>query len=543
MSHINLDYETKIMSEDFAKLPELPGNFSQTIDQALSCTRRLFYKRKGNYAEYHCTHCGADYIYRVGAGSEDIYQYHPYHKIPVDMEYDTCLRCGTRALLKPKRKWRYDYTWNYFYVWQAIEGGMVVRYFEVRKKDRIDDKEDIYQRECMRIFFYMGKVRSYLKYMEYSYYPDTGRESWRHSQRLKGFYSGYAVGDPEEIYKATPLKYCPLDGLMQIFDKMYFSTSENETYIRLLATYCRCPQVEMEVKFGITELVKHHIQKVGVDGKINKKKKKPDEIYKIYPDRVKELKNISYTRFTLLQEEKKKGIRYSEEDMTFLEKNCHYRSHIDTLLKYMSIEQLRNRIEKYKNEKDGYKGGDYDVYSHYADYIGLREELGYDMTNSVFVYPKNLKKSHDRMVKEKNDRKNKLRIKEVTGKFVEIPKKYKALNRKYGFESSGYIIRPAKDAAEIVREGWALHHCVGGDNYLRKHNDGKTAILFMRSAKTPDKAYVTIEVQEGIILQWYGAHDKKNVTKNAQKCIDEFMEYIKKKPKRSKEPERLRIAG
>ena len=53
----------------------------------------------------------------------------------------------------------------------------------------------------------------------------------------------------------------------------------------------------------------------------------------------------------------------------------------------------------------------------------------------------------------------------------------------------------------------------------------------MRSEDKPDKSYVTIEVKGSEILQWYGAHDKKNVTIDAKACIAEFEQKIKKKKK------------
>lgn len=544
MSHKDLNYETKIMEEDFAKLPELPEDFEDAVSAAMDKTRRLFYKRKGNYADYHCTCCGADYTLRTGSADiDDIYNSKIYHKIPSDMEYDNCIKCGAKALLKPKRNWKYDYTWNYFYVWQAIDGGMSVRYFEARKVDSIDKKEDIRLTECMRIFFYMGKVRSYATYWT-GYYCDNPHTEWSHSTKMTG-YSGIMIGNPAEIYKQTSLKYCPLSDLIKWFDKLYFTWDKNAAYIKIFSTYCRCPLIEMEVKFGMDAMVRHHLSKSGVDGKINKRKKKPDEIYKIYPERVKQLRNAKYVRFVIFQREKKEGVRYTDKEVEFLENNEYYLSTIDELLKYMTLEQLMNRIEKYKAEKDGYNRSDYEVYSHYRDYLIMREELGYDMTNSVFLYPKNLKRSHDKMVKEKEDRRNEIRLKEVSEKFTKIPGKYRSLNRRYGFRNSGYVIRPARDAAEIVKEGWALHHCVGGDNYLRKHNEGRTAILFMRSEDKPDKPYVTIEVEGNAICQWYGAHDKKNVTKEAKKCIEEFENMLKSKGKRTKKTEnqtRLRIA-
>lgn len=84
-------------------------------------------------------------------------------------------------------------------------------------------------------------------------------------------------------------------------------------------------------------------------------------------------------------------------------------------------------------------------------------------------------------------------------------------------------------------EGRTLHHCVGGDNYLSKHNKGTTAILFLRKEKTPDTPYITIEIKGTEIRQWYGAHDKKP----KQEFFDRFLkDYTAQLKNREKKPEK-----
>ena len=58
----------------------------------------------------------------------------------------------------------------------------------------------------------------------------------------------------------------------------------------------------------------------------------------------------------------------------------------------MSLKQLMNRIEKYKSQQGYYT--DSEIIGRYYDYLQMREELGYDMRNEVFLYPKNLKEKH-----------------------------------------------------------------------------------------------------------------------------------------------------
>ena len=76
-------------------------------------------------------------------------------------------------------------------------------------------------------------------------------------------------------------------------------------------------------------------------------------------------------------------------------------------------------------------------------------------------------------------------------------------------------------------EGRTLHHCVGGDSYLTKHNTGKSYILFLRFKKDEDAPYVTIEIDDTKILQWYGAYDKKPDKENIENLLKEYVACLK----------------
>ena len=78
-------------------------------------------------------------------------------------------------------------------------------------------------------------------------------------------------------------------------------------------------------------------------------------------------------------------------------------------------------------------------------------------------------------------------------------------------------------------EGRLLHHCVGGDNYLRKHNEGKTYILMLRFKTDPNTPYITVEIDANRpgIIQWYGAHDRKPDAINIQQWLDDYLAKLK----------------
>lgn len=88
---------------------------------------------------------------------------------------------------------------------------------------------------------------------------------------------------------------------------------------------------------------------------------------------------------------------------------------------------------------------------------------------------------------------------------------------------------PARSAEEIVAEGRILHHCVGGDSYLNKHNTGRSTILFLRSKSAPETPYITIEICGTKILQWYGIRDTKPDEIRIERHLRRYIKALKEK--------------
>lgn len=114
-------------------------------------------------------------------------------------------------------------------------------------------------------------------------------------------------------------------------------------------------------------------------------------------------------------------------------------------------------------------------------------------------------------------------------KYPLIKKHYRRLRKRFYYEDGNFLIRPARNAEEIIMEGRILHHCVGGDTYLEKHNRETSIILFLRTAKEPEVPYITVEIapKNLHILQWYGAHDKKPDQKNMDRWLNAYITRLK----------------
>ena len=133
------------------------------------------------------------------------------------------------------------------------------------------------------------------------------------------------------------------------------------------------------------------------------------------------------------------------------------------------------------------------------------------------------------MVAESNKKAEDKRIQDVNIRFPMIKKNYRRLRSRFYFEGEGLMIRPARNAGEIVTEGRVLHHCVGGDSYLKKHDSGQSIILFLRAVADPEIPYITVEIEtESLhIRQWYGAYDKKPDKELIEKWLDKYETRLK----------------
>lgn len=153
-----------------------------------------------------------------------------------------------------------------------------------------------------------------------------------------------------------------------------------------------------------------------------------------------------------------------------------------------SLAQVRNYVKKKKI-----------TLSDWLDYIGGARQMGYDLTVHNVALPKDFHAAHDAAIRG-------LSLADFRKLTKAQQKKLKARAKKYEWRIGGYVFRFPLAACEIVEEGKALGHCVGG--YAGRHMDGKTNIVFLRRADAPDKSLYTIEIDGAEVRQAYGAHNR-----------------------------------
>ncbi len=177
--------------------------------------------------------------------------------------------------------------------------------------------------------------------------------------------------------------------------------------------------------------------------------------------------------------------------------------------------------------------------SSWLDYIEAAEACGYDLTVHNVLFPKNLNTAHDEAVaireqvrfeNEKRSQAEKLKEEQdaLNDKNNSYAKRYKKLQKAYEYADGKYCIVIPKGATEIVLEGKALKHCVGG--YAERHIKGKTTILFMRTVENSDESLLTIELDEKrlVIIQVHGLGNR-NPSAEEQAFIDKWLENVKQR--------------
>ena len=150
----------------------------------------------------------------------------------------------------------------------------------------------------------------------------------------------------------------------------------------------------------------------------------------------------------------------------------------------------------------------------WCDYIDAAKYIGYNLKNDVFLLPKDLMKAHDKATETQTALQKARRAKEAGKKETA---RLKSLAKSYTYTDGRWLIRPPLNADEIVAEGKALKHCVGG--YADRHINGNTTILFLRDRERPGKPLVTIEFRGGKIIQIHGWDDERTPCKANPKQI------------------------
>lgn len=332
-----------------------------------------------------------------------------------------------------------------------------------------------------------------------------------------GAYYFYLPDDWKQLVAGTPLEYCPL--------KDFSATEERKRkcradILRVIVDWPRYPAVEKFYKAGYVPLIEQ--RGIGVGKELRYAVKwRADSIAGAlrFPQRLLKLlapAEWSMERMKLVGDlwalVKNGGFRETEIK-PFLESGMRC-DMVAVALGHAPVTRISSWLERQREmererfdreEQERRKGVTYysrTFRSHaeetYRDYLADCVALGLDLDDRAVLLPKDLDAAHRRTIQMVKHKANE-------AKRPAFHKQAEKL-QKWRYEASGLLIRPADDADELIAEGAALHHCVGG--YADSMADGKTAIFFIRRLDEPDRPYYTLELVNRKVVQCRTRHNE-----------------------------------
>lgn len=330
----------------------------------------------------------------------------------------------------------------------------------------------------------------------------------------------------------TPYQYLFNGGsanYLNHYDRYEFRTDYPLYTVNYMDLYSLHPWIEILIKNGMENLVMDHIRGKGCKGAISWSAKSMKSAVKRFSKQ--DMKDIM--EFNSRQQYMERHVNEKTLSVLILA-----RENIDaqiTLKQAVTIaregyEYLKDMIDQSKIVGlSGKKVLDYclkesgigHAIGDWLDYIQDAKRLGLDLRDKTNSLPKDLKKRHANIIKQIKYRENK-----------ELEEKLKATlavrKKLFYWKGKKYFIRPAESTAELVAEGKALHHCVGG--YAERHAQGKTNILFVRKNDNPDKPLFTMEVTGSVKSGWKLEQIRGNMNadppKEVRKMVERFIDRV-----------------
>lgn len=424
----------------------------------------------------------------------------------------TCPACGRELTMKSRGRRGYIYDMEYYQLLQQAKNGkLLIRIFETYYQYIAgDDTPRMSHLECARIFlwrspeggvhqeqFYNSYYKGYLTHWKRGIRPNF-RFSCRSSEKeacCKLYWKNLS-----QTLAGTPWQYCPLE-------QFYCVEHEPMELAPFLEAYLQHPRLEHLVKVGFQTLATDLAYGRVADGGLDETQNRTHRILKVGAEDVFYLKSID-TNFKMLTDFQKycdQNLKDRQElhrwqmqnsipaiEGTILKLLPYMTAHklmryLDQQFAFLQFRLTPTKIKRYNTLNS--------MLADYCDYIRMCEKEHYDLTSDFVLFPKDIQKAHDRtarQVKVKADAKMRRDFKIAC----------KRIMNQLDFEKSGMKIVYPEKPDDIIAEGQALHHCVGG--YVDRVANQECIILFLRQTEQLDRPFYTIEVRNQEVVQVRG---------------------------------------
>lgn len=257
------------------------------------------------------------------------------------------------------------------------------------------------------------------------------------------------------------------------------------------------PCVEYLAKLGMEELARVAIDRRPYrDCPLNLRGKDACSVLGISPDAWGWLKghgkkpDVGYLKIARLIDEK--GIRLSLADiwqlsrvqgfhgLSMLLERCRDAGHMRKCLRYIL--------------KKGIGANDY------ADHLRILTELGLSPQDQEMAYPNDFRRIHALLSQRIKVRADRVAAEKLAAFLQSL--------RGYCFSAFGLVLSPIPTIPDVVKEGQALHHCVG--TYASRYANGQTILCTLREESALDTPLYTVEFSTltGSMVQCRGDHNR-----------------------------------
>jgi hypothetical protein len=493
--------------------PEDAEGFKEWVKE-LNTKNFMYYKRQGRYAFLTCSKCGMREKYLTDIGDLTYEEQLQAIDIPRNLEESKCKFCGAKGIYRQEGRMQMTYQEEMPCLSVAKVGRKIcITKSKVTKKWHLGEPEEWKITHEGRMWVEKGKAAKLGYFDSSGSITDQNNEIW-----ANGGYYGHARCSWHGDY--------PIYGYEEAVKGSFLEHSGYELYgkdiVKYIKTYAKHPELEIIVKQGLRSIARDMIGGSTIFKKLDYTAKNAAGFLQISPYMWKMFKKGQGEHLDLYQMEKRLGWNLQPNIFRrILERYPAYEldHNLETILRFESAEKMLNYLGKERRR----------TMSTYADYLSMCADQGYDMTDTIVLFPKDLAAKHDRLVYEANKQKEKAREQEKNKQFPKIETSYEKLNRTMAWKKGTFLIRPAKNAGDIIHEGTTLHHCVGAsDTYMSRHNEGKSYIFMLRKVEDPETPYATIEIsKEKKILQWYQAYDKRPDENIIQPFLDSWLRKMR----------------
>lgn len=497
------------MSNDNAEYLKFNKHFPKTIsqeikkyviDDVLISSRYIFIRRVARVQFGYCTHCQKRYQTPEPFNHNDIV---------------ICPKCSSKCKVKnhgTSRKYLYDSGFVVYYEKSRTnpKNAIIVQAFKVSRDYRGDYTQVSTKYTLLaKYLFVAGNPGQATMYENYYWRDEWYKNNSVYSLESKSSYSNNrcCIDSIRKAIAGTPFQYSTWEEHLQ----------PQCDYVKFFALYSNYPAVEYLTKLGFGYFVRAKLFDRKTYSCINWRGNRIDQILRLSSQDIKEVmsygERVNPMHLRLFQRSRGDSNRPTIQTIiSFFNTGEDLSNELKTIMKYANIGQIMNYIQKQINRPENETYRDLrTVLIDWKDYVQECKELEYDLNNCFYLFPKDLHEAHQRTMKLIQ-----MRADEILDQ--KIQKRIKELNR-FCFEYEGLMIRPAKSAQELIREGKKLQHCVG--RYAEDHAKGKTSIFFIRRDTEPNKPFYTLELRGNNISQTRGFKNCR-MTEEVEKFVDKF---------------------